>query len=229
MKAADNELRDLLTGTGTGTALTSLNGIGLSGAARLLIEASDISRFPSKVHFASWNARPDRRVAWGPGPPPPDRAQATGGSTARAAHHGRRPVAPPRQRKTRLLRTARSPPEDTQGTHEIPQAPALRRRLPPEGPRRTAARKAGPGEHLGAGTDSRAACLHLGAGTSEKSLPDHHRRPSPPRPARSSGHFPPLSPAGPQPLSSALLLDRGCDATSGIEPWPRALRELLPR
>ena len=71
MKAADNELRDLLTGTGTGTALTSLNGIGLSGAARLLIEASDISRFPSKVHFASWN-RPDRRVAWGPGPPPPD-------------------------------------------------------------------------------------------------------------------------------------------------------------
>jgi hypothetical protein len=52
-KAADRELRDLLKATGT--TLTSLNGIGPSGAARLLIEAGDITRFPSKAHFASWN------------------------------------------------------------------------------------------------------------------------------------------------------------------------------
>jgi transposase len=52
-KAADKELRDLLTDIGT--TLTSLNGIGPSGAARLLTEAGDITRFPSKAHFASWN------------------------------------------------------------------------------------------------------------------------------------------------------------------------------
>src|SRR5258705_11298468 len=52
-KAADKELRDLLKATGT--TLTSLHGIGPSGAARLLVEAGDITRFPSKAHFASWN------------------------------------------------------------------------------------------------------------------------------------------------------------------------------
>ena len=52
-KAADKELRELLTATGT--TLTDLNGIGPSGAARLLVEVGDITRFPSKAHFASWN------------------------------------------------------------------------------------------------------------------------------------------------------------------------------
>jgi transposase len=52
-KAADKELRELLKTTGT--SLTRLNGIGPSGAARPLIEAGDITRFPSKAHFASWN------------------------------------------------------------------------------------------------------------------------------------------------------------------------------
>ena len=52
-KAADKELRDLLDATGT--TLTSLHGIGPSGAARLLVEAGDITRFPTKAHFASWN------------------------------------------------------------------------------------------------------------------------------------------------------------------------------
>ena len=35
--------------------MTSLNGIGPSGAARLLVEAGDPARFPDKAHFASWN------------------------------------------------------------------------------------------------------------------------------------------------------------------------------
>jgi transposase len=52
-KAADKELRDLLKATGT--TLTSLHGIGPSAAARLLVEAGDITRFPTKAHFASWN------------------------------------------------------------------------------------------------------------------------------------------------------------------------------
>jgi transposase len=52
-KAADKELRELLKATGS--RLTDLNGIGPSGAARLLVDAGDITRFPSRAHFASWN------------------------------------------------------------------------------------------------------------------------------------------------------------------------------
>ena len=51
-KAADKELNELLAATGT--TLTGLKGIGPSGAARLLVEVGDITRFPSKAHFASW-------------------------------------------------------------------------------------------------------------------------------------------------------------------------------
>ena len=52
-KAADNELKGLLKATGT--TLTCLEGIGPSGAARLLVEVADVRRFPTKAHFASWN------------------------------------------------------------------------------------------------------------------------------------------------------------------------------
>ncbi len=53
LKAAGKELNDLLKDTAT--TLTGLHGIGPSGAARLLAEAGDITRFPDKAHFASWN------------------------------------------------------------------------------------------------------------------------------------------------------------------------------
>jgi transposase len=52
-KAADQELRELVATTGT--SLLHLNGIGPSGAARLLVEVGDITRFPDRGHFASWN------------------------------------------------------------------------------------------------------------------------------------------------------------------------------
>ena len=52
-KAADRELRKLVAATGT--SLLDLNGIGPSGAARLLVEIGDITRFPDENHFASWN------------------------------------------------------------------------------------------------------------------------------------------------------------------------------
>jgi transposase len=52
-KAADKELKELVAATGT--TLMDLPGIGPSGAARLLVEVGDITRFPTKAHFASWN------------------------------------------------------------------------------------------------------------------------------------------------------------------------------
>lgn len=52
-KEADKELAELLAGTAT--TLMELRGIGPTGAARLLVEVGDITRFPSRAHFASWN------------------------------------------------------------------------------------------------------------------------------------------------------------------------------
>jgi transposase len=51
-KAADKELRKLLA---TSSTLIQLHRTGPSGAARLLVEAGDIARFPDRAHFAPWN------------------------------------------------------------------------------------------------------------------------------------------------------------------------------
>jgi transposase len=51
-KAADKELKELVAATGT--SLLGLHGIGPSGAARLLVEVGDLSRFPDRNHCASW-------------------------------------------------------------------------------------------------------------------------------------------------------------------------------
>jgi transposase len=51
-KAANKELTELVRATDTG--LLDLHGIGPSGAARLLVEVGDITRFPDRNHFASW-------------------------------------------------------------------------------------------------------------------------------------------------------------------------------
>jgi transposase len=53
IKAANQELTDLVRATGS--SLQQLNGIGPSGAARLLGDVGDIHRFASRGHFASWN------------------------------------------------------------------------------------------------------------------------------------------------------------------------------
>ena len=52
-KEANKELTELVMDTGT--TLLDLHGIGPTGAARLLVEVGDITRFPNKAHFASWN------------------------------------------------------------------------------------------------------------------------------------------------------------------------------
>jgi transposase len=53
IKATNAQLRELIAATGSG--LLDLNGIGASGAARLLGDIGDIARFPDHGHFASWN------------------------------------------------------------------------------------------------------------------------------------------------------------------------------
>ena len=53
IRAADKQLRQLVASAAS--SLGDLNGIGPSGAARLLGDVGDIGRFRSKAHFASWN------------------------------------------------------------------------------------------------------------------------------------------------------------------------------
>jgi transposase len=53
IRAADKHLRQLVTDHGS--TLTSLHGIGPSGAARLIGDITDIRRFRTPAHFASWN------------------------------------------------------------------------------------------------------------------------------------------------------------------------------
>jgi transposase len=53
IKAANKELTELVDATGS--SLQNLNGIGPSGAARLIGDVGDIHRFASRGHFASWN------------------------------------------------------------------------------------------------------------------------------------------------------------------------------
>jgi transposase len=69
-KGANKELSALLAATGT--TLTDLHGIGPSSAARLLAEVGDVTRFPTKAHFASWDGTaPTGRLLRRPGPSPP--------------------------------------------------------------------------------------------------------------------------------------------------------------
>ena len=53
IKTAKKQLARLVAETVS--SLMSLNGIGPSGAARLIGDIGDIARFPSRAHFASWN------------------------------------------------------------------------------------------------------------------------------------------------------------------------------
>jgi transposase len=53
MRAADKQLRQLVKASGS--TLPELNGISPSGAARLIGDIANISRFPTAAHFASWN------------------------------------------------------------------------------------------------------------------------------------------------------------------------------
>ncbi|WP_432489696.1 IS110 family RNA-guided transposase, partial [Kineococcus sp. SYSU DK018] len=53
IKVTNRQLTHLVAESGS--RLMELNGIGPSGAARLLDDVGDIARFPTRGHFASWN------------------------------------------------------------------------------------------------------------------------------------------------------------------------------
>jgi hypothetical protein len=52
LKAMKAELKAAVQATGS--RLTGIHGIGPAGAARILADVGDVSRFPDRNHFASW-------------------------------------------------------------------------------------------------------------------------------------------------------------------------------
>ncbi|GAA2065054.1 IS110 family transposase [Polymorphospora rubra] len=180
-KEADKELKDLVAATGT--TLMDLHGIGPSGAARLLVEVGDISRFPNRAHFASWN-----------GTAPID---ASSGEQVRhrLSRAGNRQI----NRVLHIMATVqlRNPTEGrtyfdrkkAAGKTSMEAMRALKRRLSDIVYRRmindtAAATTTGPGGQRETATDSSATGSHPHAGSSDKSLPGpaatQHRTPLPP-------------------------------------------------
>jgi transposase len=166
-KAANKKLNALLAATGS--TLTTLHGIGPSGAARLLADAGDITRFPSKAHFASWN---------GTAP--------TGASSGDQVRHRRSRAGNRQVNRARHIMAVvqlRNPTEGrayydrkaAAGKTPMEAMRALKRRLSDiiyhQMITDARAAAAGPAGHPGAATGSSATGLHPSTGTSEKSLP----------------------------------------------------------
>ena len=142
-KAANKELTELVKATGT--SLLDLHGIGPTGAARLLVEVGDITRFPNKAHFASWNGTaPTGCLLRRPGPAPAV-PQGQPADQPGPAHHGPR-AAPQPHRGPGLLRPQEGRRQSTHGSHAVREAPTVRHRLPapcsttPSAPRATTGR-----------------------------------------------------------------------------------------
>jgi transposase len=167
-KQADKELKDLVAATGT--TLMDLHGIGPSGAARLLVEVGDVTRFPDRGHFASWN-----------GTAPID---ASSGDQVRhrLSRAGNRQI----NRVLHIMATVqlRNPTEGrayfdrkkATGKTSMEAMRALKRRLSDVVYRQmisdATAVVTGSGGHRGTSTNSSVTSSHPHAGSSEKSLPE---------------------------------------------------------
>ena len=178
-KAADKELTALLTATGT--SLLTLNGIGPSGAARLLVEVADITRFPSRAHFASWNGTAP--IDASSGDQIRHRLSRAGNRQINRVLHIMATV----QLRNRTPGRAYYDRRTAEGKTSMEAMRALKRRLSDivyrtmigdaVSPAKSAtasptpAEKTGPGGHSGAATNSSADDSNPGIDASEKSLP----------------------------------------------------------
>lgn len=167
-KAANKELQELVAATGT--TLMDLHGIGPSGAARLLVEVGDITRFPNRAHFASWNGTAPIDASSG------DRVR------HRLSRAGNRQI----NRVLHIMATVqlRNPTEGrayfdrrkAAGKTSMEAMRCLKRRLSDIVYRHLVDdaithSMTGPGGHRGTTTDSSVTGSHPHTGSSEKSLP----------------------------------------------------------
>jgi len=153
----------------TGATLMTLDGIGPSGAARLLVEAGGITRFPDRGHFASGNGTAP--IDASSGDHVRHRLSRAGNRQINRVLHimavvQLRHATKGRAYYDRKVAAGKTPMEAMR---------ALKRRLSDVVFRQmmadARAARTGPGGHLGAATDSSAAGSDPDAGSSDKSLP----------------------------------------------------------
>lgn len=209
IKAANKELTELVEATGSG--LQDLNGIGPSGAARLIGDVGDISRFSTRGHFASWNGTAPLDAS--SGDQRRHRLSRAGNRRINRVLHIMAIVQLRRRhRRPRLLPKETGRRQNHDGSHALPQTAPLRRRLSANGQRRETP---GGGSGRTHGGDYRIQRDRLqphdrffGQVTSRT----HHRRPyARRRHPTDPSFFAPFPPtpsinAGPQPRSSAVCL-----------------------
>jgi transposase len=166
-KAADKELSAAVKATGT--TLMTLDGIGPSGAARLLVEVAGITRFPDRGHFASWNGTAP--IDASSGDHVRHRLSRAGNRQINRVLHIMAVVQLRHPTKGRAyydckVAAGKTPREAMR---------ALKRRLSDVVFRQmnadTRRARTGPGGHSGAATDSSATGCNPDAGSSDKSLP----------------------------------------------------------
>jgi transposase len=171
-KAADKELRELVAATGS--SLMKLHGIGPGGAARLLVEVADITRFPDRGHFASWNGTAP--IDASSGDHVRHRLSRAGNRQINRALHIRATVQLRKTTEGRAYYDRRK----TDGKTSMEAMRALKRRLSDivyrtmldDAIGQTVSRaRTGPGGQRGNGSDSSAAGSHPQASSSDKSLP----------------------------------------------------------
>jgi transposase len=197
-KAADKELSAALKATGT--TLTSLQGIGPSGAARLLAEVADITRFPDRGHFASWNGTAP--IDASSGDHVRHRLSRAGNRQINRALHIMAVVQLRHPTKGRAYYDRKV----AAGKTPMEAMRALKRRLSDVVFRQmmadARAARTGPGGHEGAAIDSSAAGSDPSAGSSDKSLPG----PATSDPTPGSQPILPVIPANPNPRRTAAAV-----------------------
>ena len=167
-KEADKELKELVAATGT--SLMNLHGIGPSGAARLLVEVGDITRFPNRAHFASWNGTAP--IDASSGDQVRHRLSRAGNREINRVLHIMATV----QLRTATEGRAYFDRKKASGKTSMEAMRCLKRRLSDIVYRRMvndaiAHAVTGPGGHRGTTTDSSVTGSHPHTGTSDKPLP----------------------------------------------------------
>jgi transposase len=199
-KAADKELTAALKAAGT--TLMTLEGIGPSGAARLLAETADITRFPDRGHFASWNGTAP--IDASSGDHVRHRLSRAGNRQINRVLHIMAVV----QLRHRTRGRACYDRKVAAGKTPMEAMRALKRRLSDVVFRQMMAddraARTGPGGHLGAATDSSAAGSDPVTGSSDKSLPG----PATSDPTPGSHPLLPVTPAAPGPRRTAAAVKR---------------------
>jgi transposase len=178
LKDSDKALRQAVAATGT--ALMDLHGLGPVGAARVLSDVADVTRFPTRAHFASWNGTAP--IDASSGEQIRHRLSRAGNRRINRVLHimaivqlrndtegrayFRRKVAAGKT-KMEALRCLKRRLSDVVYRQLAAEAKtATPAQQAPASPRET-----GPGGHVGAATKSSAAGLNPMTGSSDKSLP----------------------------------------------------------